>query len=158
MSQPGVIDGLQFARTEGVLEGSVDLSQLPRLAESNCATEGLRFGLRGSMNAEGRPQLGVTVRGNLRMVCQRCLGPMDFPVEINVDLVLSDSLAEIESVDDGLVRVLAGKAMPVSELIEDEVLLVMPMVPRHDQCEGAGSNAAQRESSPFAVLARLKQG
>jgi uncharacterized protein len=156
MSQPGVIDGLQFARTEGVLEGRLILAQLPRLAESQCATEGLTYAVRGEIGPEGRPRLRIWVRGTLQMVCQRCLGPVALPLEIDADLVLSGSRAEIETADDDVDYIFAGKAMAVSELVEEEVLLVLPMAPRHEQCKGIAADAPQRKSSPFAVLGKLK--
>lgn len=156
MSQPGVIDGLQFARSAGVLRGKLHPSQLSRLAEAQCATEGVTFELFGIIDPEGRPKLRISVRGGLRFVCQRCLDPVEFPLEIDSELLFAGSEREIAESDDDVDRVLAGKAMEVSVLVEDEILLVLPMVPKHEHCQAAAVGEDQRRSSPFAVLGKLK--
>lgn len=93
------------------------------------------------------------------MLCQRCLDPVAVPLAIDVELELRTSLEEIESADDDVDRVPATRAMDVVALVEDEAILVLPMVPRHDACEiAAAAAAAPNQASPFAVLGKLKQG
>lgn len=156
MSQPGVIDGLQFARSAGELRGELYQSQLPRLAELQCATEAVSFALSGAIDPEGRPTLRISVRGSLRLVCQRCLDQVEFPVEIDSELFLSGSEREIAETDDELDRIIAGKAMEIAELVEDEILLILPMVPRHERCEAPAASEPESRPSPFAVLGKLK--
>jgi uncharacterized protein len=67
-------------------------------------------------------------------VCQRCLGPLQVPVEIDAELQLAESLREISEADDEVDRVLASRHMDVGQLVEDEVILALPMVPRHEEC------------------------
>ena len=157
MSQPGLIDGLQFARAAETLEGTLDPSRLPRLAEMRCATTGLSFEIRGRTDAEGRGWLQVLTKGTLTLECQRCLGPLTFPLALRSEILLAESERDIETADDDIDRVLAGKAMDVCQLIEDEVLLALPMAPRHEQCGGEGGGADAGRSSPFATLAKLKR-
>ena len=156
MSQPGVIDGLQFARNAGELRGELYQSQLPRLAELQCATEAVSFALSGAIDPEGRPRLRISVRGGLRLVCQRWLDQVEFPVAIDSELFLSGSEREIAETDDELDRIIAGKAMEVAELVEDEILLILPMVPRHERCEAPAASEPESRPSPFAVLGKLK--
>ncbi len=59
MSQPGVIDGLQFARGAQAVRGVLGMEQLPRLAELQGTTEGLVFGVRGDMRDDGKPCLWI---------------------------------------------------------------------------------------------------
>ena len=157
MSQPGLIDGLQFARGAETLEGTLDSSRLPRLAEMRCATTGLHYELRGRTDAEGRGWLQVLADGMLTLVCQRCLGPLTFPLALRSEFLLSESERDIETADDDIDRVLAGKGMDVCQLIEDEVLLALPMAPRHEQCGGKREGAEADRASPFAELAKLKR-
>ena len=157
MSQPGLIDGLQFARGAETLQGTLDSSRLPRLAEMRCATTGLYYELRGRTDADGRGWLRVLASGTLILECQRCLGPLTFPLALRSELLLAELERDIETADDDSDRVLAGKAMDVCLLIEDEVLLSLPMAPRHEQCGGKRDGAQAGRSSPFAELAKLKR-
>ncbi len=157
MSQPGLIDGLQFARGAETLAGTLDSSQLPRLSEMRCTTTGLSYEVRGRTDADGRSWLLVAASGALTLECQRCLGPVEFPLAFRSELLLAASGREIDVADDDIDRVLAGKAMDVCLLVEDEVLLALPMAPRHGQCGGASDGALTGRPSPFAELAKLKR-
>jgi uncharacterized protein len=157
MSQPGVIDGLQFARGAQAIRGVLGMEHLPRLAELQGATEGLAFGLRGGMKDDGKPCLCISVSGELRLVCQRCLGALVFPLSVDVELVLTDDPHEIEEAQDEIDRVLASRAMDVARLVEDEVLLALPMVPRHERCAPAVPARREASASPFGVLTELKR-
>lgn len=157
MSQPGVIDGLQFARGAQAVRGVLGMEQLPRVAELQGATEGLAFGVRGGMRDDGKPCLWISVSGELRLVCQRCLGQLIFPLSIEAELVLTQNAREIEEAQDDVDRVLASRAMSVAQLVEDEVLLSLPMVPRHDRCVAALSEGREAKASPFGVLTELRR-
>lgn len=157
MSQPGVIDGLQFARGAQAVRGVLGMEQLPRVAVLHGATEGLAFGVRGGMRDDGKPCLWISVSGELRLVCQRCLGQLIFPLSIEAELVLTQDAREIEEAQDDVDRVLASRAMSVAQLVEDEVLLSLPMVPRHDRCVAALSEGREAKASPFGVLTELRR-
>ena len=157
MSQAGVIDGLQFARGAGTLSGTLALAQLRRLAEMRCATKGLSYAISGRTDAEGRCWIRISASGALALECQRCLGPLDFRLALGSELLLTQDEREIANAGDDCDRVLAGRQMEVSKLVEDEVLLALPMSPVHDRCGGRQGSAADRRPSPFAALAKLKR-
>lgn len=160
------IDGLQFARAGLEIGGRLSADQLPRLAELGCRTAGLDFTLTGTKNSRGKPALRINLNGVGEMQCQRCLSPVALDLSADEELELAGSLQEIEAADDDVDRVLARNAMDVAELVEDEAILLLPMVPRHERCAGAGvppveTGAATVEVgkvSPFSVLASLKKG
>lgn len=158
MPQAGLIDGLQFARKAEVRQGWLNLANLPRLAEMPCSTEGLAYQVSGAVNAEGKPCLRVGISGLLQLVCQRCLGPLPHQVVVSVELVLSENLREIEEADDDVNRVLATREMDVAPLIEDEVILSLPIVPRHENCAWAAVAEPEVRESAFGVLANWKRG
>lgn len=158
MSQAGVIDGLQFARKAEVRQGRLDLPDLPRLAEMRCSTEGLYYRVSGAMNARGKPCLRVGISGLLQLVCQRCVGPLPHHVAVEVELVLSEDLREIEEADDDMDRVLATRRMDLGQLVEDEVILSLPMVPRHENCVRVAVAGREARESPFGVLANWRRG
>ncbi|OGA51872.1 MAG: hypothetical protein A3G25_21915 [Betaproteobacteria bacterium RIFCSPLOWO2_12_FULL_63_13] len=157
MSQPRLIDGLQFARGAETLKGSLDLSWLPRLAEMRCVIQCLSYELRGRTDVQGRCWLQVSGDGALTLECQRCLKPVTFPLAFRAELLLAESEREIEAADDEFDRVLASKAMHVDRLVEDEVILALPMVPRHEQCSDGQGGTKVGKPSPFAELAKLKR-
>lgn len=161
-----VIDGLQFARSSSELAGVIDATQLPRLAELQCRTSGIRFRLRGGMNERGKPSLDMSLTAELELTCQRCMQPLEFALDTGVNLELSRNQAEIESAEDEVDRILAKRDMDVAALVEDEAILALPMIPRHEHCEAAPEGAQPsvieigmaRPASPFGALAALKQG
>ncbi len=157
MSQPGVIDGLQFARGAQEKRGSLGMERLPRLAQMQCSTPGLDYRIRGGTADHGELSLRISVTGRMQLVCQSCLGPLSIPIAVDVELQLAESERKIEEADDEIDRVLASRTMEVAWLVEDEVILALPMVPRHDACGAAGS-VVRAKGSPFSALMALKRG
>ena len=153
----GVIDGLQFARNGGELRGTLGLDRLPRLAQTPCKTSGFGYFLRGGLNPAGKASIEVKVRGSLELVCQRCLEPLVFEVNVDVNLELCEDLDIIARAEDEVDRVLAEQEMSVSGLVEDELILVLPQVPRHKSCGVEELLAQPQKASPFGVLASLKR-
>jgi len=157
MLQPAAIDGLAFARSAAVLEGRLGLESLPRLSQSGCSGSVLDFVLTGEINERGRPGLRLMVNGSVRLECQRCLDSLEWPLHFEAQLQLASSEAEIASADDDVERVLAGREMGVAALVEDEVLLALPMVPKHEQCSAAAELGANTRGSAFQALAGLRK-
>jgi len=141
MSQAEVIDSLQFARAALERRGSVGMERLPRLAQLRCSTEGLEYRLRGGRADNGKPCLWLSVTGSLELVCQRCLDPIQFPIAIDAELQLAANAREISEADDEIDRVIASRNMDVAWLVEDEVILALPMAPRHEGCVASGGTS-----------------
>ena len=112
--------------------------------------------------SRGRPALRLKVDGALQLVCQRCLGALEYPLHIEVSLQLAATQAEIDAEPleaEGPERIVAGREMPVRDLVEDELLLAIPLAPRHERCAGRrGAGARERRQSPFAGLRGLVGG
>lgn len=157
MSQPAAIDGLAFARGATVLEGQLGLESLPRLAQSGCSGASVDFVLEGEINERGKPGLKLAVDGSVRLECQRCLDDLDLPLHLQAQLEFAASDAEIAAADDDIERVVAGREMSVAALVEDEVLLALPMVPKHERCNAAAELGAKARASAFQALAALKK-
>ena len=134
MSQAEVIDGLQFARAGLERHGVVEMQRLPRLAQLQYSTDGLEYHLRGGRAGNGKPCLRLSVRGSVELLCQRCLDPIQIPIAVETELELAASEREISEADDEIDRVLASRRMDVGWLVEDEVILALPMAPRHEKC------------------------
>ena len=162
MSHQPVIDGLEFARTGSKLQGGWPVADFPRLRDALRTDEGtLQCELRGVPEELGRPALRLRVDGALQLVCQRCLGALEYPLHIEVSLQLAATQAEIDAGPleaEGPERIVASREMPVHDLIEDELLLAIPLAPRHQRCAGGEAQAAREEQSPFAGLRGLFGG
>jgi len=162
MSHQPVIDGLEFARTGSKLQGAWPVADFSRLRDVLRTNDGtLQYELLGVPQGRGRPALQLKVGGALQLVCQRCLGALEFPLRIDVSLQLAATQAEVDAQPleaEGPEQIVAGREMPVRELVEDEVLLAIPLAPRHERCAGGQTRAAGGEKSPFAVLRGLVGG
>ena len=156
-----VIDCLEFARSGGVLVRSVGLDQLPRLAELLTTTAGLlSVRLEGWRDGQGKSWLQLDIAGEPVLCCQRCLGGVKFALDIRSRLQLmapGEDWPDDDLVDDSADAIAAEKALAVLPLVEDEVLLALPIAPRHEQCESPSADAGEHGSSPFAALAALKK-
>jgi uncharacterized protein len=156
-----VLDCLDFAHSGGVLERSIGLAELPRLADVLVTTTGfLSVRLEGWRDDAGKSWLQVDIAGEPVLCCQRCLGGVKFPLAISSRLQLmapGEEWPDDDLADDSADAITAEKALAVLSLIEDEVLLALPIAPRHEQCESPSANAAEHGSSPFAALSALKK-
>ena len=159
MSHQPVIDGLEFARAAARLQGAWPVAEFLRLHDALRSTAGtLHYELRGVPEERGRPVLRLKVDGALQLTCQRCLGALEFPLRFEVALRLAATQEEMdaEPLDaEGPESIVAGKDMRVQGLVEDEVLLAMPIAPRHETCAGNLADAESRKQTPFAGLRGL---
>ena len=161
MSHQPVIDGLEFAKASSRLQGAWPVAEFLRLHDSLRSTAGtLRYELRGVPEEKGRAMLRLRVSGTLQLTCQRCLGALDFPLQLEVALQLATQeemdAAPLEA--DGPDSIVAGKEMQVQALVEDEVLLAIPIAPRHEVCAAGVSGTEGRKQTPFAGLRGLIGG
>lgn len=161
MSQQIVIDSNAFARECRVLEGSLDLADLPRMADLLLARDGrLDYRLEGGLGAQGKPQLRLLIAGGLPLQCQRCLERVDCILEVDslLELINDEAdLTEEDLEDDSRDFIVADKALDVVALIEDEVILALPPVPQHEDCSLPEGGQGSAKVSPFSVLAALKK-
>lgn len=165
MSAAAVIDTLEFARGGQQLRGSLAVVDLKRLEDILFDTQGtLEYALRGGRDVRNRPQIEVTAEGLLHLQCQRCLGLLEYEADVTNTLVVLPAGAQPDDeLDDpeGPDVIESDAELNVAGLIEDEVLLSLPLAPRHPEGTCASrldnqENAAQKPS-PFAQLAELKQ-
>ena len=161
MSARAIIDSVEFARAGEVLDGSVPVGQLSRLADVLFDADGeMQFELKGGRDSRERFRLHLTVTRRIDLQCQRCLGKLAFPLSTRTNLLVltedaGGDTGELEDLDG----VPAGAAIDVWSLVEDEVLLALPLAPRHAEgdCSPAVKGAGEPVASPFAALAGLAQ-
>ncbi|PKO72313.1 MAG: metal-binding protein [Betaproteobacteria bacterium HGW-Betaproteobacteria-14] len=165
MSQRGmVIDSLEFARRHGTLSGRLQLGSLPRLGEVLFDASGsLSFDVIGE-TVGSEAFLALKLGGQMRLTCQRCLGAFEFALSASNRLLLIEAgspwpdAGQVGGLEDEVCDAIeASREMDLVPLIEEEILLALPISPKHERCERPESVAASVEGSPFARLARLKR-
>ena len=101
------------------------------------------------------------------MECQRCLTPVDVPLDVerSFRFVADEATAEAldEECDEDLLAL--SREFDLRELIEDELLMALPVVPRHEECPTSVPRPPPtttlgwpiQKTQPFAALAALRK-
>jgi len=160
MSRRVLIDSLSFGHERGLLQGELQVGALTRLHDLLTNSTGLLvYRINGGIGSRGRSQIVMEVGGFLSLRCQRCLEPLEYPLDLRSVLEFVDGDGDItqdELEGDSKDFLFAKKDLDVEELIEDEILLSLPPAPRHKQCSLSGSGCDLAKESPFSVLAGLR--
>lgn len=121
----------------------------------------LNYTVVGGRDRWQRLFLDVSLRGSLKLICQRCMQAMPFEVDETAHIVLFDDEAGLDAAmlaDAELEGMLLQTEMDVGSILEDQLILALPFSPMHDVCDNADLDAANRNKpNPFAVLAGLKK-
>jgi len=160
-----VIDAFEFCRLKESRSGQISVADLPRLANESIDRAGkLHWSLQGGSNRQGHSQLALSVAGSIRLMCQRCLTSFDFDIESDSVLVLAQDDGSADEIDallaDETVEVIVGsRTFDISQLIEDEALLTIPLSSKHTICPDQSLSDLKQDAvtvSPFSVLKNLK--
>jgi uncharacterized protein len=160
-------------------EGSIPLSSLPRLAASLAGADGhVQFEVEFGRDTFGAAFLDVRVNGSLTLICQRTLSPFAFPVEVQQRLGLVARESEEASLPPGYeALVLPDGELRLADVIEDELILALPVVPLspaavsaepaevvdgdvivwHADPDAGDGDGDEDRVTPFAALAGLKK-
>lgn len=158
------------------LAGAWPLGAFERLREPGAAppvdggepvTWSARFEQRAVHGAAPQRRLHLQATACVPRECQRCLQPVQLVLAVDRSLRFVDDEATAAALDpDSEEDVLvAERPFDLQALVEDELLLAMPLVPLHDACPmplpgGAAADAAPEPDAahPFAALAALRRG
>ena len=153
-----------LAEAGACIEGRLELSKMPRLVELLSDNRGMvELKLAFSRSEDGITCINGGYRTDLLLICQRCLEPFAVKLAhtIKVGVVFEGTtLKKIPASMEPLV--LKQETMQLTDFIEDEILLGLPISPMHrlEDC-AAGTQAAERDpvgSGPFHILKKLKSG
>ena len=158
------LNPLRLAKAGERLEGNISLDTMTRIADLLLVKEGqISYCLLFTINDSGLCIIESEIKGSLSLKCQRCLEPVIINIHKQTQLGVVNNKDEINSLakeyepfllDDGVFN--------VKDLVEDELLLAIPLSPLHpvNQCSGTKDLArvnADGNIKPFAVLASLKK-
>ena len=170
-SLPSQLDPIELAALGDGLAGTVSLLTMERLkgVTERIVEHDAQVSLRCSGLASGIHLLTGVVSARVQMICQRCLGLANINIDRDFELALVNSDVEAALIqDDYETYELKKGRLVTSELIEDELLLSLPIIPMHaheSDCDPAmlhilRHNSKERgnrqSTNPFEVLKNLK--
>ena len=162
---PEQVDHRKLVSDRAILQGIIPLhrfSRLARLLENDDGNAQIRLEFRKGKKQQtlvvGKAQLEAS------LICQACLESLKIPLEVRVRLILVGSVQELldlKQSEDGLV--IDAELVKLVDLLEDELIVSLPMVPRHnlgtcgmfvDKPEQADIEETHR---PFAALSIMQK-
>lgn len=170
MTLPEYLDIRRLAEQDAVFVGRVPNRAMRRLADSMASVQGdTSAELRFSLDPVRRPTVRGWAKTELMLQCQRCLEVYRQPLSVEFDLVMVQGEAEAANLPDEHEPLLTDQEqIRTAELIEDELMLALPIVAMHandedcnvqlDRHPAMGGEAdEQRKPNPFAALKALKR-
>ena len=182
----------QFAADAQEAEGDWAIAELPRLADSECPIDAgsplkagadavkppprsasdltrrvhwRAVGAHRPVGGENQVWLHLLAEADVILQCQRCLLPLDEAVRVDRNFRFvkdEDTAAALDDETEDEVLALP-KTLNLRDLVEDEMLLALPLVPRHDVCPEAipmqfgDVEEVEEKANPFASLAILRK-
>ncbi|MDT3669044.1 MAG: YceD family protein [Aromatoleum sp.] len=154
-------DPFRFAAEGGSVSGAIALADLGRLSDVLVDTSGeVTYSLVGEFGLDRKALLRLTAAGMLPMHCQRCLGRLEWPLDVEVVLELvrpGQPIPEDELENDEFDAIEAVPDLDVLALVEDEIVLAVPIAPRHESCDAPRPVKGSEKESPFASLVKLRK-
>ena len=168
------LDIAAFAQGEHTLQGQTPQAAYPRFAEEvlgDPAAESVTWHAQGQWQAQtggaGHAWLVLEVHTQATLTCQRCLQPVEVPLEVQRDFRFVKDEATAQAQDDYSEEdlLVMSRDFDLQTLIEDELLMALPLVPQHGICPqplafddaAAHVEDAPEKPHPFAALAQLRK-
>ncbi|MEZ2774235.1 DUF177 domain-containing protein [Acinetobacter pseudolwoffii] len=175
---PAQIEPFKWAEQGFKWSGQLPLSRFVRIAREAVGSiddQLINIDCKLSMDAYHRiAWLDGHVETKVPMECQRCLEPVEIELVSSFHLALVDDESLIERLDEDADFIVLGESEATTKgdydapatadllaLIEDELLLLVPLSPKHEFCEHKHQPAIEevveeKRDNPFDVLAALK--
>jgi len=157
-----IADPFEFARQGAVIEAEVLAGEFHRLADLlRPAGVGhtVKYRVAGE-SVQDKEFLVLQLEADVVLCCQRCLSDVVCPVESQIRLLLvreGDELPDEDLAEDDFDPVHANRNLDVLALVEDELLLSLPLSPMHEDCSMSAGKQQDNLVSPFAMLGKLKR-
>ncbi|MBE0468297.1 MAG: DUF177 domain-containing protein [Methyloprofundus sp.] len=164
---PEIIDPVVFAERHSHVVGPIGLQRMARLSDFLFDKEGelnvdLQFYKEGKV-----PVIEGRIEGHVTLICQSCLDALPWIVDKSVKIGMVQTIEQADRLEEGFEpMVVSEQKMPLSAIIEDEVIIALPDYPRHEHsCLQYSSTQPlidepeeikQQSDNPFSVLAKLK--
>ncbi len=166
-------DAHGLVASHGEIVGTVDAFDLDGVHDVLGDEDGeipaadVHYRIRGENDPLGRPVLDIELDGKVPLQCQRCMRVFEWPVQQRTTLLLARDERELEHLDERDERevLLASAPLDAIEIVEEELVLSLPYVPRCDRPDclavdaaALADDGAEAAPSAFGALAALKRG
>ena len=157
--------------TETAMDFQIPLAELPRVSHELTGKDGEAGGHVRFSRHMGHAVADLEVKASPEVVCQRCMQPMRWPIKVKSRIALVSDYDAADRVAEGLeVFLVEADSISVRDLVDEEVMLALPNVPRHaegSECAGRAAvlpgqeaespeeAAAAQVQKPFAQLGEL---
>lgn len=168
------LDVKRFAEEGATLRGGEPLRVFARLiaeTDGRGADSPVEWWAGGELRNPGHvnPEVWLHLKAHaqLALTCQRCLAPVDVAVAVerSFRFVADEAMAaaQDEHAEEDVLAL--DREFDLLELVEDELLMEMPVAPRHDSCpvpvrltaaDEAFDAGAPAPENPFAILGKFK--
>lgn len=170
---PNSADLRKLASQNAEFEASLSISALPRVVEAAADDKGsVSARLAFRRDEQGLYVVDGNLKATVSVICQRCLGPMEYAVDSHFSLGMVWTDEQAKQLPRHLEPLIVdAEPFDVKRIVEDELLLCLPFSPFHpeDECsggdysapaaprQGEGADAEPQRDNPFKVLEQLKR-
>jgi uncharacterized protein len=150
------------------VSGQIPLADMQRLASALLPSNGVvEVEMEFERNEENLAVLTGKLQTILKLQCQRCLQPMELPVNSRLSMAfIRETDRDSELSERYELHEVQAESICLVNVIEDELLLLIPQVPMHfaPECvietefgDAASESVGKEKENPFAILASLKE-
>ena len=161
-SLPGQLKLFNFAKKEISLSGIYQISDFPKISEiASNKRDNLRVDLSFYLKNNKTPCVDGIIDLDIVLACQRCLDDLSIALKVNFNLAFVRHDQQSEELDSHYeIYVIEEEELATLDLISDEILLSIPMVPTHDyDCIKEINEQGvveEKSENPFAILKKIK--
>jgi len=160
---PTSIEPLKLAQMGSHLKGQVALAKMTRLHNSLCDFQGnVEIDWLFSIDKKHHPTILGNLQAQLILQCQRCLQPMQWLIDKSLALTFLTNEQDEEILPTGYEAITwTGASIQLMALIEDELILALPIIAKHDKCPSNEYKLSENindnfQHNPFHILGTLK--
>lgn len=145
------IDPFNLAKKLKEISGEVALSELPNLSSMLEKTiNKINYTLKFSQDEQNRAKITGKISTKVTQKCNRCLGCVENSVDTQVLLYPITSESEEANLPEGVDSILVDKQLNLKDILEEEVILALPLVSRHDS---SNPDCKMHQDSSFSEVA-----
>ena len=161
-SLPDQLKLFNFAKKEISLSGLYQISDFPRISEiTSNKKDNIKVDLSFYLKNSKTPCVDGIIELDIVLSCQRCLDDLSIALKVNFNLAFVKHDQQSEELDSHYeIYVFEKEELATIDLISDEILLSIPMVPTHDYDCIKDINeqeiVEEKSENPFAILKKIK--
>ena len=161
-SLPVQIKLFNFAKKEISLSGIYQISDFPKISEiARNIKDNVRVDLSFYLKNNKTPCVEGIIELDIVLACQRCLDDLSIALKADFNLAFVRDVQESDELDSLYeIYVIEDEELATHDLISDEILLSIPMVPTHDyECIDEINEQeiiGEKSENPFTILKKIK--